>query len=100
MIVFTSIIWTNLKIKFHCCILSVVNFHEILNCQFQVGRLTLDEVVDQLSKGGAGKDGPAPAIERLGIPPYQWNTECLRGYGDAGDATCFPSPIGLAATFE
>lgn len=65
-----------------------------------VSRLTLDEVVDQLAKGGAGGDGPAPAIERLGVPPYQWNTECLRGYGMAMDATCFPSPIGLAATFD
>ncbi|XP_039271814.2 uncharacterized protein LOC120346201 [Styela clava] len=65
-----------------------------------VNRLTLDELVEQLSMGGANIDGPAPAISRLNVKPYQWNTECLRGYAFADDATCFPSPIGLAATFD
>ena len=66
-----------------------------------VDRLTLLEIQDQLAKGGAGtKGGPAPAIPRLGIGPYQWNEECLRGIPIAGEATSFPQAIGLAATFR
>ena len=38
--------------------------------------------------------GPAPAIPRLGIPPYQWSTECLSG--DSGmPSTSFPMSIGM-----
>lgn len=66
-----------------------------------VARLTLLEVQDQLAKGGAGeKGGPAPAIPRLGIGPYQWNEECLRGAAEAGPATAFPQALGLAAAFS
>ncbi len=39
--------------------------------------------------------GPAPAITRLGIAPYQWGTECLSGDVIAGNATSFPMPIGM-----
>ncbi|XP_064392288.1 uncharacterized protein LOC135339960 isoform X2 [Halichondria panicea] len=65
-----------------------------------VDRLTLDEMVLQMSRGGASKNGPAPAISRLGINPYQWGTECLSGDVDAGPATSFPMAIGMAATFN
>ncbi|XP_076800736.1 uncharacterized protein LOC143445485 isoform X1 [Clavelina lepadiformis] len=66
-----------------------------------VSRLTLDEVILQLSRGGAHENGPAPAIERLGIQPYQWNTECLHGYvTQTGGGTGFISPVGLASTFS
>ena len=66
-----------------------------------VGRLTLQQIVQQLARGGAGVNGgPAPAIESLGIGPYQWNTECLRGDVEAGNATSFPQAIGLAAAFR
>ena len=66
-----------------------------------VGRLTLQQIVQQLARGGAGVNGgPAPAIENLGIGPYQWNTECLRGDVEAGNATSFPQAIGLAAAFR
>ncbi|XP_046550191.1 probable beta-D-xylosidase 2 [Haliotis rubra] len=66
-----------------------------------VGRLTLDEIKLQMSRGGAGpQGGPAPAIPRLGINPYSWNTECLRGDAGAGDATSFPQAIGLGASFS
>ncbi|KAK6170929.1 hypothetical protein SNE40_019209 [Patella caerulea] len=52
-----------------------------------------------MAKGGSGINGPAPAIPRLGIGPYQWNTECL--HGDVGEnATSFPQSIGLAATWS
>lgn len=66
-----------------------------------VKRLSLDEIKSQLAKGGAGtKGGPTPAIPRLGIGPYQWNEECLRGVAEAGEATSFPQAIGLAAAFR
>lgn len=65
-----------------------------------VSRLTVDEVIAQLSHGGAGVNGPAPAIKRLGIGPFQWNSECLRGYAEAGPATSFPDAINLASSFD
>ena len=40
---------------------------------------------------------PGPAIERLGVPAYNWWNEGLHGVGRAGVATVFPQAIGLAA---
>nr|XP_032622691.1 probable beta-D-xylosidase 7 [Chelonoidis abingdonii] len=66
-----------------------------------IGRLTLGELVLQMARGGAKYNGPAPPIERLGIKPYNWNTECLRGDAEApGWATAFPQALGLAASFR
>ena len=68
-----------------------------------VSRLYLYEIQEQLARGGAGTfGGPAPAILRLGIGSYQWDTECLRGDADAPGvgATAFPQSIGLAAAFR
>lgn len=58
-----------------------------------VSRLTLEEKVGQLMNA-------APAIERLGIPAYNWWNECLHGVARAGLATVFPQAIGLAATWD
>lgn len=65
-----------------------------------VSRLTLPELVDQMTKGGGGGDGgPVLPIKRLGIPEYWWGTECL--HGDIyGNSTAFPQAIGLSATFK
>ncbi len=41
--------------------------------------------------------GPAPAISRLGINPYQWGTECLSGDVNAGPATSFPQALGMVS---
>ncbi|XP_046550190.1 probable beta-D-xylosidase 2 [Haliotis rubra] len=66
-----------------------------------VGRLTLDEIQLQMARGGSGPNaGPAPAISRLGIKPYSWDTECLRGDVAAGEATSFPQALGLGASFS
>lgn len=65
-----------------------------------VSRLTLDEKVAQMSRGGANANSPTLPIARLGIKPYQWGTECLRGDVQAGIATAFPQALGLAATFD
>ncbi len=58
-----------------------------------IGRLTMEEKISQLLYN-------SPAIERLGIPEYNWWNECLHGVGRAGRATVFPQAIGLAATFD
>jgi beta-glucosidase len=55
--------------------------------------MTLDEKVSQLMSD-------SPAIERLGIPAYNWWNECLHGVARAGRATVFPEPIGLASTWD
>ncbi|KAL8611355.1 hypothetical protein ACOMHN_014410 [Nucella lapillus] len=66
-----------------------------------VSLLTLAEVQLQMARGGHGRDvSPAPPIGRLGVGPYSWNTECLRGDVNAGPATSFPQALGLAATFS
>jgi beta-glucosidase len=58
-----------------------------------VSRMTLEEKIGQMLY-------EAPAIERLGIPEYNWWNECLHGVGRAGIATVFPQAIGLAATWD
>lgn len=58
-----------------------------------ISRMTLDEKVSQLMND-------SPAIERLGIPAYNWWNECLHGVARAGRATVFPETIGLAATWD
>src|SRR5438093_13785996 len=58
-----------------------------------VKRMTLDEKVSQM------KD-VAPAIERLGVPAYNWWNEALHGVARSGLATVFPQAIGLAATWD
>ena len=42
----------------------------------------------------------SPAIERLGIPAFEWWSEALHGVGRNGLATVFPSCIGMAASFD
>lgn len=58
-----------------------------------VEKMTIDEVISQLSYN-------APAIERLGIPQYNWWNEGLHGVARAGTATIFPQAIGMAATWN
>jgi len=58
-----------------------------------VSRMTLEEKVSQMVYD-------APAIERLGVPAYNWWNEALHGVGRAGIATVFPQAIGLAATWN
>ena len=58
-----------------------------------VSRLTLEEKVQQM------KD-VAPAIERLGVPAYNWWNEALHGVARSGLATVFPQAIGFAATWD
>lgn len=58
-----------------------------------ISRLTLPEKINQLGNENS-------AIERLGIPPYNWWNEACHGVGRNGRATVFPQSIGLAATWN
>jgi beta-glucosidase len=58
-----------------------------------VSKMTLEEAASQLRFD-------APAIERLGIPEYNWWNEGLHGVARAGTATSFPQAIALGATFD
>ena len=58
-----------------------------------VAQMTLEEKVGQTLYN-------APAVERLGIPAYNWWNEALHGVARAGTATVFPQAIGVAATFD
>lgn len=42
----------------------------------------------------------APAVDRLGIPAYNWWNEGLHGLARSGVATMFPQAIGMAAMFS
>ena len=55
--------------------------------------MTVEEQASQLKYD-------APAVERLGIPAYNWWNEGLHGLARSGVATMFPQAIGLAAMFD
>ena len=56
-------------------------------------KLTLEEKVRLM-------EHESPAIERLGIPQWNWWSEALHGVGRNGRATVFPITMGLASTFD
>ena len=58
-----------------------------------VSRLSLAEKIQEMRNGAA-------AIPRLGIPAYDYWSECLHGVARAGTATVFPQAIGMAATWD
>jgi beta-glucosidase len=58
-----------------------------------VSRMTLEEKVSQMLN-------KSPAIERLGVPAYDWWNEALHGVAYSGNATVFPQAIGLAASWN
>ena len=59
-----------------------------------VSRLTLDEKIAQMLN-------KTPAVDRLGIPPYDWWNECLHGVGRTEyKVTVYPQAIGMAAGWD
>ena len=58
-----------------------------------VSHMTVEEAASQLRYD-------APAIDRLGVPAYNWWNEALHGVARAGTATMWPQAIGVAATFD
>ena len=58
-----------------------------------VSKMTLEEKISQMRYD-------SPAVERLGVPAYNWWNECLHGVARSGRATVFPQAIGMAASFN
>ena len=58
-----------------------------------LSRLTLDEKVSLMMNA-------SPAIERLGVPQFQWWNEALHGIGRNGVATVFPITMAMAASWD
>ena len=58
-----------------------------------IARLTLEEKVSLMMDS-------SPAIERLGIPQFQWWNEALHGIGRNGYATVFPITMAMAASWD
>jgi beta-glucosidase len=58
-----------------------------------LSRLTVFEKINQLVHENN-------AVERLGVPAYNWWNEACHGVGRNGRATVFPQVIGLAATWN
>lgn len=58
-----------------------------------LSQMTLDEKLTQMTF-------ESEAIDRLGVPSYNWWNEALHGVARAGVSTMFPQAIGLAATFD
>lgn len=59
-----------------------------------IGRMTLEEKVKQM-------EHEAPAIERLGVPAYNWWNEALHGVARTKEkVTSYPQAIGMAASFD
>lgn len=59
-----------------------------------ISRLTLSEKVQMMKH-------QSPAVERLGIPAYNWWNEALHGVARTSEkVTVFPQAIGMAATFD
>jgi beta-glucosidase len=58
-----------------------------------VSRLSIEEKIGLLGY-------QSKAVERLGIPAYNWWNEGLHGVARAGLATVFPQAIAMAATFN
>ncbi len=58
-----------------------------------VAKMTVQEKASQLKFD-------SPAIDRLGVPAYNWWNEALHGVARAGSATMFPQAIAMAAAFD
>jgi beta-glucosidase len=58
-----------------------------------ISRLTLEEKTALMMNS-------SDAVERLGIPKYDWWNEALHGVARNGTATVFPQAIGMAASFD
>ena len=58
-----------------------------------VSRMTVDEKISQLMDA-------SPAIDRLGVPEYNWWNEALHGVARAGYATVFPQSISIASSWD
>ncbi len=58
-----------------------------------LSKMTLEEKISQLNY-------ESKAIDRLGVPAYNWWNECLHGVARAGLATVYPQAIGMASSWD
>ena len=58
-----------------------------------VAKMTLAEKISQLGNS-------APAIKRIGLPGYQYWTECLHGVLTGGPVTSFPQPLAMGNSWN
>lgn len=76
------------------CAISITRKHDFVQEAHKlVAKMTLGEKIAQMRY-------EAPAIERLGIPAYNWWNEALHGVARTGAATVFPQAIAMAASFN
>lgn len=81
------------------CFTQTILPNDNLNLSFEqraealVAQMTLEEKVSQMTHKSL-------AIERLGVPAYNWWNEGLHGIARNGIATVFPQAIALAATWD
>lgn len=58
-----------------------------------ISQMTIDEKISQLVN-------ESDSIPRLGLPAYDYWSECLHGVARAGTTTVFPQAINLASTWD
>jgi beta-glucosidase len=61
--------------------------------QLLISNMTQDEAIGWLNDA-------VPAMPRLGLPSYSWESEGIHGVSWAGVSTVFPSPLAWAASFN
>ena len=100
----------SIRRKFYAAVIFL--FVVVMGCAAQSKPLYLDASqpiearVDDLIKGMTLEQkasqlvNQARAIPELQVPGYDWWSEALHGVANAGTATVFPEPVGLAATFD
>ena len=76
-----------------CFGVSIANAQLLPYADDLLSRLTLDEKVSLMMNN-------SPAIERLGVPQFQWWNEALHGIGRNGVATVFPITMAMAASWD
>ena len=83
-----------LIIQYFCRKELIMNYTEARKKASELAeKMTLEEKCSRLRYD-------SPAVERLGIPAYNWWNEGLHGCARAGTATVFPQAIGIAAMFD
>ncbi|BBE19537.1 beta-glucosidase [Aquipluma nitroreducens] len=97
-----------MKLNLYILLLSICPFLGISQnkFQFQNTNLSTQERVESLLSEMTVQEKmgqmlfTSPAIERLGVPEYNWWNECLHGVARAGYATVFPQSITIAASWD
>lgn len=91
---------------FFLLVFSNALFSQELKFPYQNPGLALEKRVDDLISNMTAAEKisqlmyNSPAVERIGVPAYNWWNECLHGVARNGRATVFPQAIGMAATFD